>query len=69
MMMIILIIIIINIIIGIEINYQNHSVIKHYVKFRLNKFFYFGFKKKRQCFQLFSPSVKGFSERLCGHHT
>lgn len=58
MMMIILIIIIINIIIGIEI------VIKHYVKFRLNKFFYFGFKKKRQCFQLFSPSVKGFSERL-----
>lgn len=34
MMMIILIIIIINIIIGIEI------VIKHYVKFRLNKFFF-----------------------------
>lgn len=59
MMMIILIIIIINIIIGIEI------VIKHYVKFRLNKFFfYFGFKKKRQCFQLLSPSVKSFSERL-----
>lgn len=58
MMMIILIIIIINIIIGIEI------VIKHYVKFRLNKFFLFWIQEKTQCFQLLSPSVKSFSERL-----
>lgn len=44
MMMIILIIIIINIIIGIEI------VIKHYVKFRLNKFFLFWIQEKTAMF-------------------
>lgn len=54
MMMIILIIIIINIIIGIEI------VIKHYVKFRLNTFFYFGFKKKTAMFS----ALLTFSKRL-----
>lgn len=55
-----MIIIIINIIIGIEVNYQNHSIIKHYVKFRLNKFFLFWIQGKTAMFS----ALFTFSKRL-----
>lgn len=55
-----MIIIIINIKIGIEVNYQNHSIIKHYVKFRLNKFFLFWIQGKTAMFS----ALFTFSKRL-----